>query len=267
MCDESGTLALYLYDDSTDTSAYLYSETVSGSGTAIVQLDDVISNLSSFDHQDFDLAYATLTYGDDTMIASPTQVLDAVVLVLANYTLTNYYTPVLPDGWNGQAWPVAQYPSGNYPGGLQNTTYPVDFLNAVDPSTAEGLGIIGSTIVRFMIHTPIAGYTAWKYNDGSGNYGYLENPSSDQQTAGGCPGIPNLGPLSVAVNTSNSDLGCGDQVYVPDGFDVRNVDDHGGGLGLTQIDIYIGQGGVTLEQQANQFGKQTNQVVLKILET
>jgi hypothetical protein len=42
-CNEPVTLTLYLYDDSTDTSAFLYSvdEDANSSGTVTVQLDDV----------------------------------------------------------------------------------------------------------------------------------------------------------------------------------------------------------------------------------
>jgi hypothetical protein len=71
----------------------------------------------------------------------------------------------------------------------------------------------------------------------------------DLSSGEGCPycsGESLTANSTVAINGSNPDLTCGDSVFVyhiqGQTSGVRRVTDHGGGVGLTQLDHYVGPG-------------------------
>jgi 3D (Asp-Asp-Asp) domain-containing protein len=254
---------LYFRNSITKNQVVLKQIPGQGTGKVKIALDDVIEQLQPYDDDEFDCARATWSgpAGEDI---TATKGLDVTgVLVPSSRTISNYFTPTLQGTWGGLLLTKGTYPAGQYPAGLRNIQVFTSFLNALDPAN-EGLGLDGQTVIRDVAQRTVPGFPPVTFLNGGS--GYIEDPSADQQTAGGCPGVPNLRPQSVAVRTDADRLKCGDQVYIP-GFEIRTVDDHGTLEGhKKQIDVWIGSGDQTLQTAANTYGLQAH-TCLKILNT
>lgn len=254
----SGTLRLKLKKNSTVVE--LASLSSQADGTVTIQLDDYIENLASHNAEQYTAAFAAWTVaGQD--ITSLDKTLDSEVKVLATWKISNYFTPTWGGSWDGTSLTKGMYASGTYPGGLTNVTVKTSFLNSLDPAN-EGLAVDGSTVIRDHAQDAVAGFERVTFLGGGA--GYIENPDRDQQTAGGCPGVPNITSQTIAVTPNNPDLGCGAEAYIP-GFKVKTVQDHGSLNGNNkQIDVWIGAGDQSKKNQANNYGEQ-NHTVLKLI--
>ena len=254
---QAGVLSLYLTNGG---QAQLTTMVNQSSGIVHVNLDDVIESLKPCDLMAFSGVLATWRSNSGTVV-SASAVLDYTVMVLADRLISNYFTPTLQGNWDGEVLAKGMYPAGNFPDGLRNIQVATSFLNSLDPAN-EGLGMDGGTVIRDVERAAVKGFPQVTFLK-TGAAGYIENPSQDQQTAGGC-GIANLRASSVAVRTDAFNLACGDRVYIP-GFGLRTVDDHGTLEGnQNQIDVWIGTGDQSVKNNANNYGVQTH-TALKIL--
>lgn len=179
-----------------------------------------------------------------------TKYLDPPFEFLGVWKITNYFTPVLEQFAAVSMHVVGTgVKHGRTWESLHDVSYPVSFLNSVDPAT-EGLGLIRGSVVRFRKKGIAKGATPWIGNKDGIAY-FLADPDSDQQTASCAPG--NLTSDTVATRTRK--LRCGAKVMIQgvDGIKIKR--DTGGGLLDGQVDVYIGAGGDALSQQAKAWGE------------
>lgn len=181
---------------------------------------------------------------------------------LGIWKITNYFTPVLRDFAANNMLPrgTGTFHEGHW-ANLRDVNYPANFLNAVDLGT-EGLGQINGHVVRFHGAGRNQRATAWIGNRDGRRY-YLADPDPDQQTAS-CPPHNLLGTTDTIASRSRK-LRCDAEVMIQGIQGVKVKRDTGGGLLDRQIDIYIGEGGDALYNQANTWGEKMKWVINLLL--
>ncbi len=231
-------------------------------GIVAWNLDEVIEKLSGSDKETFSSAIATLVIDAKTTIKSKPLALDVAVMVLANWKITNYYTPDYGAEWIGTLRQRGMYAAYTYPSGLYLQNIFGAFEDAVD---VEGLGLWNGEVMRLVKQDPVEGFPIVKTHDGI--LAYFEYPAADQDQTK-CDSTTQLRSTSVAVRlpksrSNDGKLGCDDEVYVP-GFKIRTVDDQGGAVTARQIDVWIGIGGIDLKNTADAYGDPSH-TALKLL--
>jgi 3D (Asp-Asp-Asp) domain-containing protein len=183
--------------------------------------------------------------------------LDPGFTYLGKWTISKYFTPDESASWSGGSLSkgTGTYNSSNPTNtrwsNLSNVSHPTAFLNSVDPAN-EGLGLIGGSVVRF--HSTYGNTQAMPWTDlNNGTSMYLASPDSDQGTAS-CSGCSMIGSGGDSMACAASSIACGDKVLIQD-VGTRKKYDTGGGLSSTQIDVYISEGGSSVKQQADTWGK------------
>ena len=230
-------------------------------GAVTMELDDVIEKLSGSNLKFFDSAIATWTINGVEYKSKPKFLDVPKVQVLSQWTISNYFTPTWQGEWGGQLLTKGVYPAGQFPQGLRNVELKTGFLDSQDPRN-QGLAVDGDVITRPHKQRAVEGFPQYEFLDLK-RKGYIENPDRDQHTAGGCKHVKDIHATTVAVHkTRNKNLQCADEVYIPQ-FRIRTVDDHGGGLALDQIDVWMGQGDQAVKDEADQFDE--HHTVLKII--
>ncbi len=251
----SGTLTIYLKGD---VEKQVHTESVSGSTTAATYTFHIESLTTAEKNKTFNKVKGKWT--PSSKEATGEKDTSRNFKYLGVWQITNYYTPV-----EGQfSGSTLSKGTGQLIGttwiNLSDVAHPVAFMNAVDPAN-EGLGLIGSTVVRF--HPTYGNTSATPWTDlQNGNPHYLANPDPDQQTAHCAPF--NLIGTSDTIAASSLQLSCGSEVLIQDVTGKKIKRDTGGGLGSEQIDVYIGEGGTSLKQQADDWGNR-NKWVIKLL--
>ncbi len=238
-------------------------------GVVTISLDDVMNvdtgcPLDSQDHTIFDRAVVRWHIGNIDVLSSD-RVLDVPSIeVLAQRTISNYFSPTWGGVWIGTTLQKGVYPAGQFPSGLYNVDRQTDFLNAIDPQN-EGLAMDGSTVIRVQVRPAQSGFPQYIFLNGTDS-GYIEFPDRDQRNTASNSTVSFLRATSVAVRNDADRLSyqTADQVYIP-GFSVRTVDDAGTLEGNThQIDVWRGQGDSSLQAAVFGFGMKTR-TCLKIL--
>ena len=133
-------------------------------------------------------------------MTSDDQNLDVPVEVLSRRTISNYFSPTWGGTWLGELTPPkACTPLASSPSGLYNVDSAKRFLKALDPKL-EGLAMDGNTVIR-LHHQPVQpGFPPVEFlPPGSGRYGYIEFPDSDQRETAPGSTIQFLRGTSVAV--------------------------------------------------------------------
>lgn len=239
-----------------DVDVVIFDENVSGSSSEQIQTFNIANKFTaSHENKNFNQIKAEWT-PKTGVTAEDIKSLGRDFRYLGVWSITNYFTPQ-EGGYGGATLSNGTGTlSGTTWSNLSNVSHPIAFMNAVDPAN-EGLGVIGTTVVRFHSTFGNTSATPWTALNGGANM-YLANPDPDQQTAS-CPPFNLIGTTDT-IAASSSQLSCNDEVIIQDvGKKVRR--DTGGGLGSTQIDVYIGEGGATLNQQANTWGNQSKWVI------
>ncbi len=248
----SGTLKLELDGDQ---KVEIYNASVTGSDTEKTESFHIEDKLTDA-VKDKTFKKINAVWSPSNKQAKHTKNLNKNFVYLGKWTISNYFTPQ-ESGYSGSVLSKGTGAlNGTVWSGVTNVAHPIAFMNAVDPAN-EGLGLIGTTVVRF--HSTYGNTTAtpWTLLNG-GAPTYLANPNPSQQTASCSP--HNLIGNTDGYAAISPKLGCGDEVIIQDVGKKKKID-IGGGLGSTQIDVYIGEGGTTLNQQANTWGKKTKWVI------
>jgi hypothetical protein len=159
---------------------------------------------------------------------------DYTFTVLEDYRITCYNTPLETD-FSGPSEDVCV---SNASCEWRSESFVERFLYAVSLNgsgmTAEGEII---TIEGWCQDPPDPASCGGAYI-GYGNLPYYFRCPSE--IIGAC-GVTPVAEVSVAISPSNPHLSCGDNLYV-EGIGCVRVDDHGGGLINTQLDLYGGFG-------------------------
>jgi hypothetical protein len=266
----TGILDVIFMNSKTNSQVIVSTKQNQFPGQVTLSLDDIITGsqntpLKPLDNQDasvFDGVCCRWRVGAFDITTGETPFDVTSVEVLAKRIISNYFSPTWGGSWTGSTLQKGVYPAGQFPGGLYSVGLQTEFLNAQDPEN-EGLAMDGNTVTRSHIQPAQSGFNQYVYLDGS-DLGYIENPDRDQANASS-PTHPTLRSTSVAVRTDADRLKYDDEVYVPQ-FGVRTVDDSGTLHGNTnQIDVWLGQGADSFEQQANAYGVVSGITCLKIL--
>ncbi len=273
----NGTLDVIFTNSDDNTQVVVSTLQNQAPGQVSFSLDAILTSAQNvpakpLDNQDgsvFDGVYCRWRVGSIDVTTSEAPFDVPSVEVLAQRTISNYFSPTWGGTWNGNTYQKGVYPAGGFPNGLYNANVKGEFLDALDPAN-EGLAMDGNTVIRdryrpaqngFNQVTAIDPGTIPPESDRKPFYsvGYICYPDVDQQNTASGSTVKLLRTTSVAVrpNADRLSYKTADEVYVPQ-FRVRTADDIGTLHNNTnQIDVWVGQGDDSIRTQVNNFGIKT----------